>query len=150
MSYERFPLYNTWLTSKGDRVDVKCYQDKENNIGYMFSTNYQDNIRNVNSITGFNNSEFTFYNSYAMKNIARIVDIPIEDEKYYNTKIFDGKLFTQECEKPTHNKESEKLIKEQKEQLKQKTKKEGTDETNTFIKNVRRVDKDYEKFTLKI
>jgi hypothetical protein len=139
MSYEKYPIYNSWLTSKGDQVDVKCYQDKENNIGYLFSINFQDNIRNVNSISGFNDSEFTFYNSYAMKNIARIVDIPIEDRKYYNSKIIDGKLYTQECEKPKHNKKSEKL-----------KEKDEKNETNTFIKNVRRVDKDYEKYSLVI
>ena len=140
MSYEKFPMYKSWLTSKGDQVDVKYYQDKENNIGYLFSVNFQDNIRNVNSISGFNDSEFTFYNSNCMKNIARIVDIPLEDKKYYKSKIIDGKIYTQECEKPTHNEKSEKLKQQNKE----------TDETNTFTKNVRRVDKDYEKYSLKI
>jgi hypothetical protein len=100
MSYEKYPKFNSWITSQGYKVDVKCYQDKENNIGYMFSTNFEDDINKVNSISAFDNSEITIYNSYSMKNIARILDIPIDDKKYYKTTINNGKLITEECDKP--------------------------------------------------
>lgn len=114
--YEKFPIFNSWTTSQGYKVDVKCYQDKENNIGYMFSTNFEDDINKVNSISAFDNSEITIYNSYNMKNIAKILDIPIGDKKYYKTIVKNGKLITEEYEKPvSKNKEKDNKEKDNKE-----------------------------------
>lgn len=105
--YKNFPMFNSWTTSQGYKVEVKCYQDKENNIGYMFSSNFEDDINKVNSISAFDNSEITIYNSYNMKNIARILDIPIEDKKYYKIIVKNGKLITEECEKPLSENKNE-------------------------------------------